>query len=361
MSGIRFVYPTDGDMLTDAAGTLRADGALWIDVAVEAAEAPCIQGRTAERSGDGLWKTQAALRDCETVLTAQAGGETVSIKVHRVPNATGKYALSVDDNIWWLAELTRQPRQSLFDHPYLAVFKRAHEAYGAKVRLNLFYETKASWAEKKDTFDLSMMTDQYKEEFRANSGWLKLAFHSLREEPGHPYRNASYDEVYADCSAVHREIVRFAGAEALAGATTIHFGSCTPEGIRALGDAGVRQLMGFMTLDGDGVPSVSYNLSPERVLQTQRYGFWRDAQSGMTYGKIDVVMNNYSPEGIAGLLEKEHRAHPLRGFTEIMIHEQYFYEDYSRYEPDFEERIMAGCRWCRENGYAGAFAEEALG
>ena len=60
------------------------------------------------------------------------------------------------------------------------------------------------------------------------------------------------------------------------------------------------------------------------------------------------------------ILEQEQREHPLRGFVEIMIHEQYFYEDYGNYEPDYEERIMAGCRWCHERGMKGAFFSDAL-
>lgn len=360
MNGIRFVYPTDGDMLTNAAGRLEADGALIVDAAVAAENEVTLQGTPMRRDADGLWKAQVRLENHETVLTARSQGMEASVTVYRLPKAAGRYSLSVDDNIWWLAELTQKPYNSLFDHPYLAVYKRAHDLYGAKVRLNLFYQVEGRWIEKYGPFNLSMMTDRYRDEFRANSDWLHLAFHSLQEEPANPYREASYEEVYRDCAAVHREIVRFAGEETLEHATTIHFGCCTPEGIRALQDLGMRELMGFMALNREGQPSVSYNMSAERILQSQRYGFWRDPESGMIYGKIDVVMNSHSPERIVEILKKERREHPLRGFTEIMIHEQYFYADYPAYEPDYEERILAGCRWCRENGLEGAFAEEIL-
>jgi len=361
MNRIRFVYPTDGDMLTDAAGILAEEGALLVEAAVEAEDSVSVQGQTARQGADGLWRAQVRLTDRQTVIEAQSGGRTESVSVYRLPAAAGKYALSVDDNIWWLAELTQQPKASLFDHPYLAVYKRAHEKYGAKVRLNLFYQVEGRWIEKYGPFNLSMMTDQYKEEFRANSDWLHLAFHSLQEEPANPYRSASYEEVYRDCGAVHREIIRFAGEETLEHATTVHYGCCTSAGVSALKDQGVCMLMGFMELNGEGIPLVSYNLSTQRVLDTQRYGFWRDPADGMIYGKIDVVMNSHSPERIVEILERAHRDHPLRGFTEIMIHEQYFYGDYPWYEPDYEARIMAGCRWCHENGYTGAFAEEAIG
>ena len=358
---IRFVYPTDGDMLTDAPGVCNKDGSLLIDIAVEADSPVSISGKPAEKAENGLWTAQIPLPcSYEHRLTASAGEETQEITVFHLPEAGGKYSVSVDDNIWWLAELTRDRPASLFDHPYLAVYKEAHERFGAKVRLNLFYQVEGQAVEKYGPFNLSMMTDQYKEEFRANADWLHLAFHSLQEEPGKPYLNSSYEEVFEDCRKVHSEIVRFAGEECLEHATTVHFGECSEAGIRALQANGIRALMGYIALNKDGKPYVSYNLSPEKVLETQRYGFWRDPASGMIYGKIDVVMNLYSPERIVEILTEEHEKHPHRGFIEIMIHEQYFYSDYRAYEPDYAERIFAGCRWCHEKGYTGCFTEDAL-
>lgn len=362
MAKLRFVYPTNGDMLTDAAGRLLEDHTLLIEVAVEADAPVTICGKAAERGENGLWTAEIPLKGYgnEYVLSTQAGEKEQEIRIFRLHDAGGKYALSVDDNIWWLAELNRDQPESIFDHPYLAIYKEAHERYGAKVRLNLFYQVEGSAIEKYGPFNLSMMTDRYKEEFRANSDWLHLAFHSLQEEPGKPYLNSSYEEVYGDCKKVHDEIIRFAGKQSLEHATTVHFGECSPEGIRALQRQGIHALMGYIALNKDGKPYVSYNLSPEKVLETQRYGFWRDPETNMIYGKIDVVMNLYSPERIVEILNEEHDAHPHRGFVEIMIHEQYFHSDYRAYEPDYAERIFAGCRWCHERGYKGTFVEDAV-
>lgn len=362
MAELRFVYPTDGDLLTDAAGRLMEDGTLVIEMAVEADAQPVLCGKAAQRGENGLWTAELMLpeRGKTYALEARAGAEKASATVRRLAGAGKKYALSVDDNIWWLAELNRDRPESIFDHPYLAVYRRAHEQFGAKVRLNLFYQVEGSAVEKYGPFNLSMMTDQYKAEFERNADWLHLAFHSLQEEPGRPYLSASYEEVFEDCRKVHREIVRFAGEAALERATTIHFGACSQEGIRALQHLGIKALMGYIALGRDGKPSVSYNLSPEKVLETQRYGFWQDPESRMIYGKIDVVMNLYSPERIVEILTEEHESHPQRGFVEIMIHEQYFHSDYRLYEPDYAERIFAGCRWCHERGYEGAFVEEVV-
>ena len=362
MAEVRFVYPTDGDMLTDAAGRLTEDGALMIEIAVEADGQPVICGKAAEKGENGLWTAEFPMpcQGEEYTLTAKAGQREETISVWRMADADKKYALSVDDNIWWLAELNRDRPASIFDHPYLAIYRRAHEEFGAKVRLNLFYQVEGKAIEKYGPFNLSMMTDQYKAEFEENSDWLHLAFHSLQEEPGKPYLNSSYEEVYEDCKKVREEIFRFAGRKSYEYATTIHFGECSKDGIRALQEQGIHALMGYIALNKDGKPYVSYNLSTEKVLETQRYGFWRDPKTGMIYGKIDVVMNSHSPERIAEILTEEHEAHPQRGFVEIMIHEQYFHSDYKLYEPDYAERIFAGCRWCHERGYEGAFVKDVI-
>ncbi len=41
-----------------------------------------------------------------------------------------------------------------------------------------------------------------------------------------------------------------------------------------------------------------------------------------------------------------------------MIHEEYFYPDFSIHEADFEERVLEPCRWAYERGYKGVFLDE---
>ena len=50
-------------------------------------------------------------------------------------------------------------------------------------------------------------------------------------------------------------------------------------------------------------------------------------------------------------LEENQVRYPRRGFVELLIHEQYFYEDYAAYLPDYRERVLAGVEWCVRHGY----------
>jgi hypothetical protein len=43
-----------------------------------------------------------------------------------------------------------------------------------------------------------------------------------------------------------------------------------------------------------------------------------------------------------------------------MIHEQYFYPDYKRYQPDFEEKLEKTFEKLTDNGYESVFFEETL-
>ena len=73
-----------------------------------------------------------------------------------------RFCFTVDDNIRFLEELTRGSCNSIFDHPYLGLYRRLHEKYGLKVQLNLFYEMPG--------FDLSLVTDRYRAEWQENAG-----------------------------------------------------------------------------------------------------------------------------------------------------------------------------------------------
>ena len=47
----------------------------------------------------------------------------------------------IDDTIWVFRDLTRKRPASLFDNPFMKMLKGAHDKYGMKVQLNVFYRT----------------------------------------------------------------------------------------------------------------------------------------------------------------------------------------------------------------------------
>ncbi|MBQ8696519.1 MAG: hypothetical protein IJ519_02260 [Clostridia bacterium] len=254
-----------------------------------------------------------------------------------------KYCYTVDDNIKFFAQITEMGCDSIFDHPYLAMYKRLHERFGVKVQLNLFFEA--------DGFTLADFPDRYKDEWRENSSWLKLSFHS-RLENSCPYENSEYDEVHGDCTAVNQEIIRFASEDALAKTTTVHYCLTTPEGHEALKDCGVKGLLGLYGTDES--PRVSYSI-PREGCEAIRAGK-NLHYKGITHAAIDVILNLYTKEQIIERFE----GYSGREHLHMMIHEQYYYPDYPAYQPDFEEKLVATFTYLEEKGYTPDFFENMI-
>lgn len=363
---LRFCFPIDGDCLDLRDGAPDGDS-LLLPVTVEAptGHTVSVSGVPAGETENGVYTATVRVTGYRSTLTAKdaTDGTETHVTVLRLPVRDRSFRISSDDNIRFLAELTAGDYASIFDHPYLAVYKKAHDLYGAKVHLNLFYafddEARACFSDEHAYFDLSMMTDRYKEEFTKNSDWLKLSFHAESEFPPSPYQNATAEQITADCVKVCREIIRFAGRDSLSDATTVHFGAANEEGVRALRALGIRALAGYFELH-HGKPLVSYYAPEELVLHVGARDFWFDRETDMLFLRIDRVVNIGSLDAIMQDVP-EIVADPHRGgFFSLMIHEQYFYSDYKRYLPDFEERVLAPCRYLWEHGYVGVHASECL-
>lgn len=364
---LRFLFPIDGDYLNERDGAVE-NGALMLTVrlAAPAGGAVTVNGAVATEQ-NGAFTACIVLEEGWTRLVAEDAktGAKTTISVFFSTRWTGKFRISSDDNILFLANITahKDEYRSIFDDPYLAVYKKAHDLYGAKVHLNLFYaferEAASHFSGERADFDLSMVTDKFKDEWRANADWLQLAFHSRTEFPDAPYRHGDAATVTADYEAVRREIIRFAGEETFSDdVTTIHFGAANEEVLQALRALGIKGLAGYFEIDKHGKPLVAYHTTSPLTEYVGERDFWRDTALGITFGRIDLVMNLRSlDERMAELrkiLEQPHR----NGFVSLMIHEQYFYADYHNYLPDFEARVLEPARLLYERGYKGALFKE---
>ena len=363
---VRFSNFIDGDCVNERDGIIEGD-ALMLPITVKTTHGcevyvnsiPMTEGEC------GVYSATVPLFGYRNTVVAENRTENTAshITLFRMPNAEKKFRLSSDDNIVFLQDLTNNNYSSIFDQPYLAVYKKAHDLYGAKVHLNLFYcfddEARAKFNNEREYFDLSMMTDRYKDEFRANSDWLKLAFHSNSEYPPRPYESDSADVIRRDCIKVCREIVRFAGAECISNSTTTHYGAANLECVRALRSLGFRSLTGYFTFLNDGSPLVAYYANHELTEHVGARDFWVDTDVDMIFGRIDTVLNSGTLETTMEEVIKAATDPHRGGFVSIMIHEQYFYPEYKAYLSDFEERVLAPVKYLYDNGYRSAHITEA--
>ena len=300
----------------------------------------------------------------------------------------------IDDVIWVFRDITRQKPAHIFDNPFLAVLKKAHDNYGLKVQLNVFCRTDFYYGS--DEFTLAEMTDAYKEEWIANADWLKFGFHAKQEFPDYPYVNASYKDVKTDFDYTIAQIKRFAGIECFSYATCTHWLPMSKEGCKALYDGGIRIISVSYgdRAEYDGNPDslpyghafrllqnrksetmtftrkslnaaiersiCGYNHITEEQLQPtlKTLKYHHDEETGMNFKKFTngPCLNLSTLEG----LDDEMAEVIGDEYVGYATHEQYFYSDYFAYQPDYAEKIYKAAKILHDNGYEHIFADELV-
>lgn len=298
----------------------------------------------------------------------------------------------IDDTIWVLRELTRTKPKSMFDVPLLKVLKTAHDKYGTKVQLNLFYRTDSFYGN--DEFTLADVTDTYKAEWEASADWLKLAFHAKEEFPDYPHVNARYEDVFDLFKTIEKEVFRFAGEISFTYSTCPHWLPVSEAGVRALYDCGVRLMditVGKVN-EYDGNPDslpyghaarVMNNRQPETRVFTRESRDVAIMRSVCAYNHITDEQNvekntlGYITDEATGMkfkqycttcinlfgydeLEEEFGNYLENDYIGICDHEQYFYEDYFAYQPDYAEKIYKMSEILIRNGFEFIFAEDLI-
>jgi len=343
---ITITTPIDGAILNRHDGD-EENGRLTTTVRgrTDRPESVLVNGVQATVQGNDF-QARIVLTDRRSTVTAQVGDETCSQTVLYDRGSFKRYRFSLDDDIWFLRDIAASRPSSLFENPYMALWRRLHERYGTKVNCNIYFQC--------DGFDLTMMPDVYRREWEDNSEWFRLTFHALQNEPKEPYIAAAYDEVAHDYDLITNEIVRFAGESVMNEFTTIHWGEATRGGCRAVRDRGIRGLCGYFVMR-EGVPKVSYYLDGEQTDYLGTHDYWLDTSEDLIFIRHDIVANNVRPEDIRGHLDRTAENPQQRDVMEFMIHEQYFYPEYRAHLPDYAERCETTVRWAADNGYEPVF------
>ncbi len=342
-----FIFPAEGDVIHKQDLLTPTDNTATITVRYAAPEGSNISINHSKASyTNGQYEANIVIDEGKNLIIAknEKTDSQDTVLIHFAPVFAGGYRLSVDDNIWFLKDLTanKNKYKSLFDNPFLAVYKRLHDKYGTKVHFNLFYET--------DGFNLSQMTDQYKEEWKQNSDWIQLSFHANQEFPDRPYLDAGYDKVTQDCQKLLAEVKRFAGAELIAPVTTLHWGAANINGSRALRDIGYTTQVGYFNVD-DALEPVAYYLDKDQIRRLKKRYIWRDNKENITFVRACIVVDTKKVEDIVPHIEAQGNI----PFVELLVHEQYFYDHYKNYQPDYESKLITAVEWAHNKGFKPTF------
>lgn len=346
---MKFIKPIDGDVLFTNADGKPCDNGIVTKVSVSAPKGRniFINGNAAiEENGAytadvyiDAYRNAIEVKDSET-------SEIETIYVYWFKDGYKTYRLGVDDVIRCLQNIYEHKDEytSIFDDPFLKIYYELHEKYNTYVHMHIYYETD----DKK--FNLTMFPDKFKDEFRANGDWLKFTFHARADHPDSPYKFASYEQVMKEGRDVEREIMRFAGKEAMSNVTSQHWANSNLWATRAFRNLGFRCIDGYFLFDEDGNPYVSYYLNKEQTAHAASRDFWVDNKEDIIFVKDDIIINEVELDKIDDYME-EISSQENNCFHYLLIHEQYFYEDYCDYEADYKERIFKSVDWCHRNGY----------
>jgi hypothetical protein len=349
---LRIVSPVDGDILNRHDGA-AVPGGLKITVRGEVdGDNPVTVNGVKTEVKDGRWSAEVVLTKAETKIEAVRGGLRDEALLLWDAGSFPRYRMSVDDNIQWLKDIALHTPayQSIFDNPYLAMWREMRRKYGVKVHFNIYYETRG--------FNLSQMPDRYRDEWRNNADWIRLSFHARANDPDRPYVHATAERIAEDYKLVNREIERFAGRELMSPTTTIHWGETTAAAVAALRDAGVKTMAGYFELRRD-IPAVSYDFPVVTVQHLSGRDYWNDAKRGLLFVRHDAVLNDASMQVVPHLERIAVDPHQAE-VMELMIHEQHWYPGWVGHRPDYAQRIDAALRWVTERGYKPVFFEDGF-
>lgn len=355
---LQILEPIDGAVLHARLGR-TVPGGLEVDVRGLAPQdaTVAVQGRPARRDGDGAFHGTAVLRERETevVVTAGTGDARQEARLRLVwdRHSRKRYRFVIDDNSFFLRDITQQGYASLFDCFYLKMLKNLHDKYGARFTLNIYYTTGDDW-------NLEQFPDKYRGEWEANADWLRLAFHAYANEPARPYQDAPVEKLLADMDLINAQIQRFAGPKTFSPVVVVHWGMTRPEAWKPLYDRGARVLGGYFRRAADGQFDVNYRLDEARSEWLSRHDLLKDFDSGIIFSKVDIVVNNTPLDQVVPTLQAA-MADPRQGeIIDLLTHEQYFWPFYQTYLPDHAERLDRAIGLLTEQGYQSVFLQDGF-
>ena len=353
---MKFLRPIDGDVLFCVADGTATEAGLLTAVSLSAPPKSniLVNGQPACEA-DGVYTCRILLDAYRNTVEAvnTDTGEMISMVIYWFRNGYRTYRLGVDDVIWTLENIwrNRDVYTSIFDDPFMSMLKELHDQYGTPVHMHIYYENDDG------SFNLSMFPDKYKEEFRANGCWLKLTFHALKDKPDSPYKNASYEQVMEEGRLVEREILRFAGPEAMSNITSQHWANSNLHATRAFRNLGYRCIDAYFTFDEQGEPTISYYLNKEQASHATTRDFWVDNKEDIIFVKDDIIIDTVPLKDIDAHMQAITDAQG-HAFHYLLVHEEYFYPHYFNYQPDYRERVFAAVDFCHRNGYRPATLTE---
>ena len=164
---MKFIRPIDGDVLFSFADGTVEDGKLLAEVVVSAPQGQTIliNGKQA-RENNGTYTVEIPLSSyCNTIEAVNTQtNQRQEMMIYWFRDGYRTYRFAVDDVIRTFENIWRNQESygSIFDDPFMSIFRDLHQQYGTLIHMHIYYETDDG------SFNLSMFPEKYKEEFKEN-------------------------------------------------------------------------------------------------------------------------------------------------------------------------------------------------
>lgn len=232
---------------------------------------------------------------------------------------------SVDDTIWLFENLGHFGYRSIFEQPTLAFFRKLHEEFGLKTSFYCFGSFQG--------LNLSDMTGAYRDEFLANSDWLRFGFHAGTD--GSRYTQAA--QAAEDYLSVRDDLIRIVGENSVTDFCRLHCFSGSKAAIKGMRKCGLR---GLLCADDN---RSNYYLSDTKNRRLNLKGSYYDWSMPMMFLKTDLRVETGEEAAFRDLItDKRH----IEAFT----HEWALNEEN-------KHKIEVLCRRLHTLGYEWAFCD----
>lgn len=256
-------------------------------------------------------------------------------------NKDNKYAhFSMDDTIKIFKDLYRNENKynSIFENDTLSYLKELHDTYGMVVSCYCWYED--------NKFDLSMVPDKYRDEFKSNSNWLKFGFHAYDSNTKYT-TDADTEKILEDYNKTVKELIRITGGnESIDNIIRLHYYAGTKENIDCIRDTS-EGIKGLLTADEADRDSYYFdsNLS-NYIYNTDRY-----VDNGLYFFNTDFRIENMKN------VKEEIKLNENSSKSNTLI---FFTHEWKLDNQSIKDHIKEFCEYITENNYVFDFPENRL-
>lgn len=267
------------------------------------------------------------------------------------PNKNGKYMhVSFDDVYACLKDITDNNYSSIFENSFFEDLRSLHNEYGAVFTLNCF-----NTYTKDADYDIKKLPARYADEFKANSSWLKFAFHAEDDKTIYGSTSATSSVKLADAKASAASYNKFVSsvmnatgnnADSIDTVTRLGFFSGSGENITAMQNCEYG-ITGLLTADDTRISYYFDDALNKYIIENNDY---YDTDKNLrlirTQTRLESVKN--TADTLSSMSDYNGK------ILEIFTHE-------SEYKGNVRSRLKSYIEWAYNNGYSFDYAMNVQG